>query len=200
MATITKDPRVEEFILRSGRWSSIVKELRAISLDSGLVEDYKWDLPCYTHNGANIVVIQSFKNYCALLFLKGVLVDDPNGILQKTGENTKVGRQARFTDVSDVRRVSTELKGLIHSAIEVEKKGLKIETHDDSDIKIPEELESKFEEIPALREAWERLTPGRKRGYIYYFSAPKHSETREARIEKYIDRILDGIGLNDRYS
>jgi uncharacterized protein YdeI (YjbR/CyaY-like superfamily) len=179
-------------------WPEVLKALRKVILDCGLTEELKWGVPVYTHNGKNIVIMSAFKEYCALSFFKGVLLKDAAGILEKPGENTQAARLIRFTDVGKIVAMEPVLKAYIHEAIEVEKAGLKVELKKTSEYKIPEELQTRLDEDPAFRDAFEALTPGRQRGYLLYFSAAKQSKTREARIEKCIPKIFEGIGLNDR--
>jgi uncharacterized protein YdeI (YjbR/CyaY-like superfamily) len=190
------NPEVDDFIHKATNWHDEFVELRRISLDCGLTEELKWRLPCYTYENNNIVIIQGFKEYCALMFFKGALLKDPDGMLIKMGESQS-GRQARFTSVREIIELEPVLKEYINEAIEVEKAGLKVEFKKTSDFTIPEEFQAKFDENPALRTAFESLTPGRQRAYIFYFSAPKQSKTRASRVEKSIQQILDGKGLND---
>jgi uncharacterized protein YdeI (YjbR/CyaY-like superfamily) len=181
-----------------------MEKLRMIILDCGLTEELKWGKPCYTfptsvgRQESNIVIIQGFKAYCALLFFKGVLLKDPNGILKKTGENTRVGRQIRFTNVREIVAMKSILKNYIHEAVEVEKAGLKVNPKEKTKLIFPEEFKNKLNKTPALKAAFNALTPGRQRAYNIYFSAPKQSKTRESRVEKYRQQILRGKGLNDR--
>jgi uncharacterized protein YdeI (YjbR/CyaY-like superfamily) len=191
------NPKVDAYIERAKQWRQESEKLREIILDCGLTEDLKWGKPCYAVENGNVVIIQGFKEYCALLFFKGVLLNDPNGILVKVGENTRVGRQIRFTDMREILEMESILKAYIHHAIEVEKAGLKVELGEEDEQSIPEELESKFHEVPELKTAFDALTPGRQRAYILHFSAPKQSKTRESRIENCVPRILGGKGLND---
>jgi uncharacterized protein YdeI (YjbR/CyaY-like superfamily) len=190
------NPKVDDFIHKATNWHDEFVELRRISLDCGLTEELKWRLPCYTYENNNIVIIQGFKEYCALMFFKGALLKDPDGMLIKMGESQS-GRQARFTSVREIIELEPVLKEYINEAIEVEKAGLKVEFKKTSDFTIPEEFQAKLDENPALRTAFESLTPGRQRAYIFYFSAPKQSKTRASRVEKSIQQILDGKGLND---
>lgn len=157
----------------------------------------KWGVPCYTFEQKNIVLIHGFKEYCAILFVKGVLLKDANGILIQQTENVQAGRQIRFTNVQEITEMETILKAYINEAIDVEKAGLQVILKNNTDFTIPEELQQKFDEIPALQAAFEALTPGRQRAYIFYFSEPKQSKTRVLRIEKYTQHILNGKGLND---
>ncbi|SFW73661.1 YdeI/OmpD-associated family protein [Chitinophaga sancti] len=177
-------------------WEKETEKLRKIVLDCGLNEETKWGKPCFDYEGRNIVIIQGFKDYCALLFFKGALLADPDAILVKTGENTQVGRQARFNSVKEITQVATSLKACIFEAIAVEKAGLKVDTKK-TPVLIPEELEVYFEQQPKLKKAFEGLTPGRQKAYVFFFSGARQAKTRMARIEKYIPRILAGKGMND---
>jgi len=191
------NPKVDWYFNKAEKWRAEVAKLREIALDSGLAEELKWGCPCYTHDGANVVLIHMFKDYCAFLFMKGALLKDVNGILVQQTENVQSARQIRFTGLKQIVELEPVLKAYIREAVEVEKAGLKVEFKKHADYLIPEELQRKMDEIPALRPAFEALTPGRQRAYILYFSAPKLSVTREARVEKCADLILDGMGLND---
>lgn len=193
------DSDVSNSLANNPKWDEAIEILRNILLDCDLTEETKWGKPTFMFQGNNIVIVQGFNEYCALLFPKGMLLKDPKKILQKTGENTRVGRQIKFHSVREITDLKDTIKDYIRLAIEVEKSGKKVPPADNSELELPEELINKFEEVPALRDAWERLTPGRQRGYIYFFTGSKNPETREARIEKNIDRILDGIGLNEYY-
>jgi uncharacterized protein YdeI (YjbR/CyaY-like superfamily) len=179
------------------KWQVELHELRNIILECGLTEELKWNSPCYMYQKHNIAIIQGFKEYCALLFFKGVFLNDAHGILTKTGENTQVGRQIRFTKLDDIKKNKLFIKQYLFEAIEVEKAGLKITDVEKERIEFPEELTIKLKEIPELKKAFEKLTPGRQRAYIYHFSNAKQSKTRETRIEKYINKIINGFGLND---
>jgi uncharacterized protein YdeI (YjbR/CyaY-like superfamily) len=191
------NPKVDVFLSRSKKWQEEYKKLRTIILECGLTEEFKWMHPCYTFQESNVVLIHGFKEYCAILFIKGALLKDAKGILIQQTENVQAGRQIRFTNVREIVKLEPILKAYIHEAIEVEKAGLKVKLKKTADYKIPKELQNKLDENLALKEAFYALTPGRQRGYIYYFSQPKLSKTREARVEKCTDRILDGMGLND---
>jgi uncharacterized protein YdeI (YjbR/CyaY-like superfamily) len=191
------NPKVDEFLSKANKWQDEMEKLRMISLDCGLTEGLKWRLPCYMFQERNIVIIQDFKEYCALMFFKGFLLNDTNGILIKPGENSQTQRQIRFTNVRVIEEMETILKAYIYEAIEVEKAGLEVNTEKKTELTIPEELQNKFEETPSLKTAFEALTPGRQRAYILYFSQAKQSKTRESRIEKYMQQILNGKGLND---
>lgn len=178
-------------------WEKETEKLRKIILDCGLNEAIKWGKPCFDYEGKNIVIIQGFKDYCALLFFKGALLTDPDGILVKTDENTQVGRQARFTTVKEITQVASILKACIYEAIEVERAGLKVDTKKNP-VNVPAELQQQFDKQPKFKKAFEALTPGRQKAYVFFFSGAKQSKTREARIEKYMPWILAGKGINDR--
>ncbi|NYV67830.1 YdeI/OmpD-associated family protein [Bacillus sp. Gen3] len=192
------NPKVEEFFSKSKKWKEEYVKLREIVLDCGLTEEYKWMHPCYTYETKNIVLIHGFKEYCALLFHKGALLQDTNGILIQQTENVQAARQIRFTNVQEIIELETILKSYINEAIQVEKAGLEVNFKKNTEMKIPEDLQNKFNEIPELKTAFEALTPGRQRAYTLYFSSPKQSKTRESRIEKYQQHILNGKGLNDK--
>ncbi|MBE9914211.1 hypothetical protein G8C92_09215 [Paenibacillus donghaensis] len=191
------NPKVDAVVGRATKWHEEMEKLRTILLDCQLTEELKWGKPCYTFQDSNIVIIQGFKEYFALLFFKGALLTDPYGILVKTGENTKVGRQIRFNNTEEIVQMEPVLKAYIDEAIEVEKAGLKVEIKN-TELDIPEEFQDKLDENPALKTAFYALTPGRQRAYAIFFSAPKQSKTRESRVEKCIRQILDGKGLHDR--
>lgn len=178
-------------------WSDELKQLRRIVLECGLDEEFKWSQPCYVFQNRNILFVTAFKEYAALAFFKGALLADPNGILVAPGANSQSARQIRFTDAKDIIELEPVLKAYIYEAIEMEKMGLKVNLKKNPE-SIPEELRNKFDKIPELKSAFEALTPGRQRGYILYFSQPKQSKTRESRIEKNMDKIFNGKGINDR--
>ena len=190
------NPKVD-FFFKADKWQAEFKKLRTIILDCGLTEELKWGVPCYTLDKSNIVLIHGFKEYCAILFIKGALLKDAKHILIQQTENVQAARQVRFTNVREIAKLETILKAYIHEAIEAEKTGLKVEYKKTSEYKIPEEFQKRLDADPALRTAFEALTPGRQRAYLLYFATPKQSQTREARIEKSIEPILDGLGLND---
>jgi uncharacterized protein YdeI (YjbR/CyaY-like superfamily) len=190
------EPKVDKYLSTTRKWQEEQKKLRTIVLECGLTEDLKWGKPCYSYNEKNIVVIQGFNAYCALLFFKGFLLNDPEGILVKTGENTRVGRQIRFTDVREIVKLKATLKAYIYEAIEVEKAGLKGNLKMDPK-PIPKEFQDKLDAMPALKKAFDDLTPGRQRAYVFHFSAPKLSKTRAARVENCMRQILKGRGLNE---
>ncbi|MDQ6422265.1 YdeI family protein [Paenibacillus sp. LHD-117] len=197
MTNRTMNPKVDGFLIKAKNWKEEFEELRKIVLDCELTEDFKWMHPCYTFEGKNIVLIHGFKDYCALLFHKGALLKDAHGILIQQTENVQAARQIRFTSVQQIEEMQLIIKAYIDEAIEVEKAGLQVEYKKTTEYIIPEELENKFVEIPDLKTAFEALTPGRQRAYIFHFSEPKQSKTRDSRIEKYLPHILDGKGLND---
>jgi len=191
------NPKVDEYLRKAKKWQEETKKLRTIILGCQLTEELKWGKPCYALQEKNIVLIQGFKEYCALLFFKGALLKDAKGILVRIGENTQAGRQIRFTNVREVVEMQTILKAYIDEAIRVEKSGLKVNLKKSTDFSIPEEFQNKLNDIPALKAAFDALTPGRQRAYIFYFSAAKQSKTRESRVEKCMQQILNGKGLND---
>ena len=191
------NPKIDLYFSKAKKWQEEMNKLRSIVLDCGLKEELKWRQPCYIFQKSNIVIIGGFKEYCVLSFFKGALLNDANGILVKPGENTQAGRQIRFTNVREIVEMEAILKAYIYEAIEVEKSDLKVNFKKTSEFIIPEEFQNKLDEIPSLKNAFNALTPGRKRGYLLYFSAAKQSETRKSRVEKYMQRILDGKGFND---
>ncbi|MED3997194.1 YdeI family protein [Peribacillus frigoritolerans] len=191
------NPKVDEFLGKAKNWKEEYETLRNIVLDCELTEEIKWMHPCYTFEKKNIVLIHGFKEYCALLFHKGALLQDVHGLLIQQTENVQGARQIRFTNVQEIVATESILKAYIHEAIEVEKAGLEVEFKKNEEFIIPEELHNKFDDIPALKTAFEALTPGRQRAYILYFSQAKQSKTRESRIEKCMQKILDGKGLKD---
>jgi uncharacterized protein YdeI (YjbR/CyaY-like superfamily) len=192
------NPKVDVYISKSEKWQEELEKLRMIVLDCQLAEELKWGVPCYTFQKSNIVLIHEFKEYCAFLFFKGALLNDAKGILINQTKNVQAGRQIRFTTVREIVEMEPILKAYIYEAIEVEKAGLKVNFKKTTEFAIPEEFQNKFDEIPALNTAFNALTPGRQRAYILYFSAPKQSKTRESRIEKCTQQILNGKGLNDQ--
>jgi len=190
-------PKVDVFLSKSKKWQKEFGKLRKIVLDCHLTEELKWGKPCYTFQDNNIVLIHGFKEYCALLFFKGALLKDSRGILIQQTQNVQAARQIRFTNVGEIVEMEPILKACIREAIEVEKAGLEVNYKKTTQFIIPEEFQNKLDKNPALKTAFHALTPGRQRGYILYFSAPKQSETRESRVEKCARQILDGKGLND---
>lgn len=192
-----KNPKVDEFLSKESKWQAEFTMLRNILLDSPLKEDLKWGVPCYTLNGKNVVLIHGFKEYCALLLIKGSLLKDPDGILITQTENVQAGRQIRFTGTGEIERLENSIRTYISEAIRLEESGAAVSFRKNTDFVIPEELADRFASQPELKEAFEALTPGRQRAYILFFSEPKQAKTREARIEKSSPRILEGKGLND---
>ena len=191
------NPKVDGYLRKAKKWPEELGKLRMIILDCQLTEELKWGQPCYTFQKRNIVLIHGFKEYCALLFFKGALLKDSKSILIQQTANVQAARQIRFTNVREIIEMEPILKAYIKEAIEVEKAGLKVNYKTTSEFKIPEEFQSKLEEIPGLKTAFDALTPGRQRGYLFYFSQPKQSKTLESRVEKCMHQILNGKGLND---
>jgi uncharacterized protein YdeI (YjbR/CyaY-like superfamily) len=189
--------KVDQYIAKIKRWQKETETLRMILLSCDLTEDIKWGKPCYGVNGTNLFVIQGFKEYFALLFFKGILLKDPDNILVKTGENTRVGRQVRFQNVQQIIELESVLKEYIHQAIELEKAGIKVDPKQDAKLIFPEEFQARLDEDPNLQTAFSKLSPGRQKQYNMHFSAPKQSQTRQSRVEKAIPQILSGKGLND---
>jgi uncharacterized protein YdeI (YjbR/CyaY-like superfamily) len=191
------NPKVDWFFAKDTKWQKEYEKLRTIILDCGLIEELKWGCPCYTFQNTNIVLIHGFKEYCALLFFKGALLNDPNGILIQQTKNVQSARQIRFTNVQEIGKMEKILKAYVYEAIEVERAGLKVKLKKTSEFKIPEEFQKRLNKSAALKKAFDALTPGRQRAYIFYFSQAKQSKTREARVEKYLKKILNGKGLDD---
>ena len=191
------NPKVDWYFNKAQKWQAEIEKLREIVLDCELTEELKWGCPCYTFEKSNIVLIHVFKEYCALLFFKGVLLNDTDGILIQQTESVQAARQIRFTNVKQIEKMEHTLKAYIKEAVEVEKAGLKVPLKKTSEFKIPEEFQNKLDENAALKKAFKALTPGRQRVYIFYFSQPKQSKTREARVVKSMPQILDGKGLDD---
>lgn len=191
------NPKVDFFFNKAKKWQEEFEKLRMICLDCGLTEELKWGCPCYTFQKKNVVLIHGFKEYCALLFFKGALLHDDEGILIQQTENVQAARQVRFTSIQQIVKMERILKAYIYQAIEVEKAGLKVKLKKTSEFVIPEEFRNKLDKSRALKTAFEALTPGRQRAYIFYFSQPKQPGTRASRVEKYTKQILRGKGLND---
>jgi uncharacterized protein YdeI (YjbR/CyaY-like superfamily) len=191
------NPKVEFYFVKEKKWSEEINKLRSILLDCGLTEELKWGCPCYMHEDRNIVLIHVFKEYCALLLFKGALLGDPQGILVQQTKNVQSARQIRFTNVKDIVKMKSVIKAYIFEAIEAEKAGLKLPTKKVTELEFPEEFKNKLKKNAALKTAFAALTPGRQRAYNLYFSSAKQSKTREERIEKYVQHILKGKGLND---
>jgi uncharacterized protein YdeI (YjbR/CyaY-like superfamily) len=196
MAYVT-NPKVDEFLHNEEKWRAEFEKLREILLASGLTEELKWGVPCYTSEGKNVALIHGFKDYCAILFVKGSLFKDEKGLLiQQTG-NVQAGRQIRFTSAREVEDLKAAITDYIQEAIGIEKAGLSVDFKKAAEFAIPEELQAKFGELPALKAAFEALTPGRQRAYLLHFAEPKQSKTRAARVEKYAPQILEGRGMYD---
>ncbi len=191
------NPKVDFFFEKASKWQEEYKLLRTIVLDCGLIEELKWGVPCYTFQQTNVVLIHGFKDYCALLFHKGALLNDAEGILIQQTENVQAARQIRFTSLEQILEMKSILKAYIFEAIEVEKAGLKVELKKTTEFKMADEFQAVLDEMTELKTAFYALTPGRQRAYLLHFSAPKQAKTREARVEKYIPKILDGKGLED---
>lgn len=190
------NPKVD-FFFNKTKWQQELIQLRTIALDCGLTEELKWGCPCYTFQNNNIVLIHEFKEYCAFLFFKGVLLKDSKGILIQQTENVQVARQIRFTNLLEIVEMQDTLKAYIFEAIEIEKAGLKVPLKKTTEFVVVEEFQHKLNAMPALKTAFEELTPGRQRAYLLYFSQPKLAKTRESRVEKYLPKILDRKGLDD---
>lgn len=190
------NPKVNWFFDKDTPWKEAYEKLRTILLGCGLTEELKWGCPCYSIAGKNVVLIHGFKDYCALLFHKGTLLKDEQGILVQQTENVQSARQIRFRSVHEIVRLERTLKAYVREAIEVEKAGLKVTLKKTSEFKMPEEFAAKLKASPGLKKAFQSLTPGRQRGYLLYFSSAKQSKTREARIEKHVERIMAGEGLD----
>ncbi len=197
MARSTMNPKVDWYFTKHERWEEEINRLRAIALDSGLTEELKWGCPCYTLKGTNVFLIHVFKDYCALLFHKGALINDDHKILVQQTENVQSARQIRFTDLKEIEKLEHVVKHYIHEAIKVEKAGRKVPMKKTAEFEMPEEFEHALKQMPALNKAFQALTPGRQRGYLLHFSSAKQAKTREARIEKNVERILEGKGLDD---
>ncbi|TKT84597.1 YdeI/OmpD-associated family protein [Dyadobacter frigoris] len=191
------NPKADFYFDKGKQWQEEIQRLRAIVLECGLTEELKWGCPCYTFHKSNIVLIHVFKEYCALLFFKGALLQDTHGILIQQTENVQAVRQIRFANVKEITEQESILKAHIYEAIEVEKAGLKVELKKPAEFSVAEEFQTKLDETPALKTAFETLTPGRQRAYLLHFFQPKQSKSREARVEKSIQKILDGKGLDD---
>lgn len=193
-----ENPKVDKFIDRQDQWRDEMVKLRTIALDCPVTEELKWGKPCYAHDGSNIAILQGFKQYCAILFPKGVLFKDPEGVLVKVGPNTQSGRQIRFADLSEVEKLESVVRDYILEGIEVEKAGLEVEFKSTDEFDVPSELTAILDEMPEYQEAWDNLTPGRQRGWLLHFSGAKQSKTRASRVEKAMPAIMEGKGLNDR--
>lgn len=200
MAHEGRNPRLDGFFTNHAeakQWHDEYDALRRIILDCELTEELKWMHPCYTFEGKNIILIHGFKEYCAVLFHKGALLQDPRGILVQQTANVQSARQIRFTNLREILELEATLKAYIHAAIALEKAGVKVELKATAEYPIPEEFQARLDLMPELKAAFEALTPGRQRGYLLHFSQAKQSKTRAARVEKYIEQILAGKGLED---
>jgi uncharacterized protein YdeI (YjbR/CyaY-like superfamily) len=191
------NPKVDAFLRKQKNWKDELEKLRTIILGSELTEELKWGTPCYTFQNRNVVLLHGFKEYCALLFFKGALLKDPDGILIRQTQNVQSARQIRFTSVREIVKLKTTLKAYLKEAVEVEKAGLKVNFKDTSEFTVPEEFQKRLDKSATLKKAFRALTPGRQRAYLLYFSTPKQSKTRESRIEKSTPQILAGKGLDD---
>jgi uncharacterized protein YdeI (YjbR/CyaY-like superfamily) len=191
------NPKVDFYFSKSKKWQNEIRKLRTIILNCGLIEELKWGCPCYTLDETNIVLIHEFKEYCALLFFKGALLKDADGILIQQTENVQAARQIRFTNAGEIDQMEPIVKAYVREAIEVEKAGLKVKLKKTSEFAVAEEFQKKLDANPALKKAFAALTPGRQRAYLHYFSGAKQSKTRAARVEKCTPQILDGKGLDE---
>jgi uncharacterized protein YdeI (YjbR/CyaY-like superfamily) len=191
-------PKVDEFLAKANRWKAEFEKLRAIALDCGLTEEFKWAKPCYTIDDANVVILVGFKEHCALLFPKGALLKETNCVLIRPTENTQAARQVRFGSVAEINEQAAVIKATMLDAIDIEKSGRKVAFKDSAEFDIPEEFQQQLDAMPALKAAYAALTPGRRRGYLLHFSAPKQAKTRASRVEKCIPKILEGKGIDDR--
>jgi uncharacterized protein YdeI (YjbR/CyaY-like superfamily) len=191
------NPKVDFYFEKAEKWQKELEKLRQIILDCQLTEELKWGVPSYTFQKSNIILIHVFKEYCAVLFFKGALLNDTNGILVQQTENVQAARQIRFTGIREIVEMEAVLKAYIFEAIEIEKAGLKVPLKKTDEYRIPEEFQKKLDEFPTVKTSFHALTAGRQRAYLLYFSEPKQAKTREARVEKYMPQILNGKGLND---
>ena len=191
------NPKVDFYFKKTNKWNEEILKLRMILLECELSEELKWGVPCYTYNKSNIVLIHVFKEYCALLFFKGVLLKDTKKILIQQTENVQSARQMRFTNIKEIIKLERTIKSYVYEAIEIEEAGLKVPLKKTAEYAIPEEFQIKLNKSAALKSAFEALTPGRQRAYLLYFSAPKATKTSESRVEKYLKQILKGKGLED---
>jgi uncharacterized protein YdeI (YjbR/CyaY-like superfamily) len=193
----TPNPKVDWYFAKDGPWKEAFAKLRELALDSGLTEELKWGHPCYTLKGKNVFLMHGFKDYCALLFHKGALLKDDHKLLVQQTENVQSARQIRFTSAKEIAKLAPVLRAYMQEAIAIEQAGMNVPLKKTAELAIPEEFEAKLKAMPALKKAFQALTPGRQRGYLLHFSEAKQSKTREARIEKNVDRILSGKGLDD---
>jgi uncharacterized protein YdeI (YjbR/CyaY-like superfamily) len=191
------NPKVDWYFEKNTRWQKEIEKMRVIALACGLTEELKWGCPCYQYEKANVVLIHVFKEYCAFLFFKGALLNDPEGILVQQTENVQSARQVRFTNLKEIQKLERTVKAYIYEAIEVERAGLKVKLKKTKEFTMPEEFKNKLDKSPSLKKAFESLTPGRQRGYLLYFASAKQAKTREERVKKYTKQILEGKGLED---
>ena len=191
------NPKVDWFFAKESKWQEEYEQLQMIILDCGLTEELKWGQPCYTYEGKNVVLIHGFKEYCAILFMKGALMNDPKGILIQQTENVQSARQVRFTSLQEIKKLKATLKAYVQNAIDIECAGLKVELKKATEYKVPEEFQINLDKVRGLKKAFEALTPGRQKAYLFHFSQPKLAKTREARVEKYIPHIMEGKGIDD---
>jgi len=191
------NPKVDAFLGRVKKWHEEFEKLRKIILECHLTEELKWGNPCYTFQNRNVVLMHGFKEYCALLFFKGALLRDPDGILIRQTQTVQAARQVRFTSVREIVKLKPVLKDYIREAVEVEKTGRKVNLKKTAEFAVAEEFQNKLDELPALKKAFAALTPGRQRAYLLYFSSAKQSKTRASRVEKNMPRILAGKGMDD---
>jgi len=191
------NPKADSYVANAKRWQKEFEKLRQIALACPLTEEFKWGHPCYTLEGQNVFLMHGFKEYCALLFVKGALMKDPAGLLVQQTDHVQSARQIRFTSAEQIGGMETVLKAYILHAIEVETSGERVDYKKAEDFAVPDEFKAKLDEMPDLKAAFEALTPGRQKGYLLHFAGAKQSKTREARIEKYVSKILEGKGLDD---
>lgn len=197
MMIMKTNPKVDFYFQKAKAWQQEIETLRNLVLETVLAEELKWGVPCYTLEGKNVVLIHTFKHYCALLFHKGALMDDPKGVLIQQTEHVQAARQLRFTSLAEITRQKAAIRAYIQQAIAIEQAGLKVPMKETRAFEMPEEFERKMAEQPALKAAFRALTPGRQRGYLLYFSSAKQAKTREARVDKYVPKIMEGLGLDD---
>ncbi|WP_437272390.1 YdeI/OmpD-associated family protein [Staphylococcus succinus] len=198
MANQQHHVKVDAFIERLNQWQEEFKTLRTIIQKTELIEDYKWMHPCYTFENKNVVIVQDFKHYCALLFEKGAIMDDPYESLIQQTKNVQAARQLRFKNLEEIERRKDEIKWYLDEAIRIEQSGKQVPMKKTEDYAMPDELQAKLETMPELKKAFNQLTPGRQRQYMFYIGQAKRATTREQRVEKYVKHILDGKGLKDK--